>query len=188
LERTKREYQASEEEKEDLLAAYNQYSGDMNKIYEVIMLSNPLDDEERFCAIFDKAIKDGEIEAMKKYTEEPKKKKEKRMANARREAGEAGEALKNLQEKDGTKKGGVGKKGRKKGGDEADLAALIQQRQKSRATNFFDDLETKYGGKASKKRSSEPPEEAFAEVAARASKKQKGENKSKKQAKPTKVS
>lgn len=153
------------------------------------MLSNPLDDEDRFCTIFDKAIKEGEIKPLKKYTEEPKKKKERRLANARREAEEAEEALQELQEK-GRKKG-TARKSKKKGSDDGDLVALIQQRQKSRAANFFDDLEAKYSGssKESRKRGSEPLEEAFAEVAARASKKQKqeGDEKLKKRVKPTKV-
>lgn len=158
----------------------------MDKIFHDIMLSNSLDDEDRFCSIFDKAIKEGEIKPMKKYTEEPKKKKEKRLANARREAEEAEDALQELQEKE--KKKGKAGTSKTKGGDDADLVALIQQRQKSRATNFFDDLEAKYGdSKEPKKRGSEPSEEAFAEVAARASKKQKQDEKPKKRVKPTKV-
>jgi DnaJ homolog subfamily C member 9 len=162
----------------------------MDKIFQDIMLSNPLDDEDRFCTIFDKAIKEGEIKPLKKYTEEPKKKKERRLANARREAEEAEGALQELQEK-GRKKKGTARKSKKKGSDDGDLVALIQQRQKSRAANFFDDLEAKYSGssKGSRKRGSEPLEEAFAEVAARASKKQKqeGDEKPKKRVKPTKV-
>lgn len=169
----------------------------MDKIFQDIMLSNPLDDEDRFCTIFDKAIKEGEIKPLKKYTEEPKKKKERRLANARREAEEAEGALQELQEKGRKKKGtarkkkGTARKSKKKGSDDGDLVALIQQRQKSRAANFFDDLEAKYSGssKGSRKRGSEPLEEAFAEVAARASKKQKqeGDEKPKKRVKPTKV-
>jgi DnaJ homolog subfamily C member 9 len=61
-----------------------------------------------------------------------------------------------------------GKKSKKGGNDEAGLAALIQQRQKGRQENFFDNLEAKYaGGKKPKRRAvDEPPEEAFQKNAA----------------------
>ena len=56
----------------------------------------------------------------------------------------------------------------------SDLAALIQQRQASRAGGFFDHLEEKYAPKSrGNKRATpmeEPPEEAFQATAARAKK------------------
>ena len=61
------------------------------------------------------------------------------------------------------KEAGAGR-GKGKGGGMDDLAALIQQRQKARAGDFFAGLEAKYTPKKGKKRPSpedEPPEEAF---------------------------
>ena len=69
------------------------------------------------------------------------------------------------------------KKSSKSGNDTSALQALIQQRQKSRATNFLDDLEAKYGGGKGQKRS-EPPEEAFENNAKAGKKAKSGKGKS----------
>ena len=183
----------------------------MNAVYRSVMLSNPLDDEERYRALIDAAIVEGEVEAYKAYTEESAKRKEQRMQMARREGKEAKEYAKKLGVEDklfgngDDKSAGTGKKA----GDEG-LAALIQQRQKGRAEELFDKLEAKYagggdggGGKAksknNKKRPSEtaldePPEEAFQKTAERAAKNKKArhsldlddpkENKTKARAQP----
>ncbi|KAL2219528.1 DnaJ domain protein [Thermoascus aurantiacus ATCC 26904] len=163
IEKIKKEYQGSDEERKDLLAAFEKHKGDMDKVYEVVMLSNPLDDDERFRAIIDKAIQDGEVKGWKKYVEEPEKKREQRLKRAREEAEEAEKLAKELglEEKlNGTK----GK--RKKGGvaDDNELAALIQQRQKERAANFFEELEKKYA---------QPKKKAAAKGAAKGKKKAK---------------
>ena len=161
IEQIKREYQGSQEEKDDVLAAYEEFGGDMDALYEQIMCSNVLDDDERFRTIIDAAIKDESVEAYKKYTREGKTSKKQRVNKAKKEADEAMELAEELGVKD--KLFGNGKaKGGKEGGDEDALAALIQQRQKGRAANFFDDLEAKYGGgKQGKRKGNEPSEEAF---------------------------
>lgn len=143
IEKIKKEYQGSEEERKDLLTAFEKHKGDMDKVYEVVMLSNPLDDDERFRAIIGKAIEDKEVKGWKKYVEEPEKRREQRLKRAREEAKEAEELAKELGVEEKLK-GGKGK--RKKGGkaDDNELAALIQQRQKARAANFFEELEAKY--------------------------------------------
>jgi DnaJ family protein C protein 9 len=169
LDKFKKEYQGSEEEKRDLLAAFEKYRGDMDKIYESVMLCNVLDDDERFRAIIDKAIADGAVQKYKKYSEEPAKKRQLRLKRAQKEAKEAGEAAKEL-EKDA--KGATAKKGKEKKKTAAmgnnDLAALIQQRQASRAEAFFDRLEKKYGPRNKRAANlEEPPEEAFEATAAR---------------------
>lgn len=170
IDKIKKEYQNSDEERKDLLAAFEQYKGDLDRVYEVVMLSNVLDDDERFRATIDGAIANGEVKGWAKYTEESESKRQKRLKRAQEEAAEAEEAAKELEEKDSTK--GKGKKKKASKEDDNALAALIQQRQKSRAANFFDDLEAKYAPQSkskSKKRSAadEPPEEAFAAVGAR---------------------
>lgn len=161
IEKIKQEYQGSEEEKDDVLAAYTEFGGDMDAIYEHIMCSNVLDDDERFRTIIDAAIKDESVEPYKKYTKESKISRKQRVNKAKKEADEAMELAEELGVKDKLF-GNAKAKGGKKGGDEDALAALIQQRQKGRAANFFDDLEAKYaGGKQGKRKGDEPPEEAF---------------------------
>jgi DnaJ family protein C protein 9 len=145
------------------------------------MLSNPLEDEDRLRGYIDDAIKTGEVEAYKSYTNETAKQKEGRMREARNEGEEAMAYAEKLGVKD--KLFGEGSKTKKDSGEDA-LAALIKQRQAGRG-NFFDHLEEKYGaqksggsgktqkGKNGKKRTEEededgmPSEEAFQAAAAR---------------------
>ncbi|OCL02827.1 DnaJ domain-containing protein [Glonium stellatum] len=164
----KAEYQGSEEEKAALLAAYDAHQGDLNRIYQVVMLSSPLDDEDRFRAILDAAIAAGDVPPHKKYVEESERSRKARMDRARKEARQAEKQLEKMEAEAETK----GKK-TKAGGGMGDLAALIQQRQKARGGNFFADLEAKYAPKKGRKRSApedEPPEEAFQRNAVRGKK------------------
>ncbi|KAK4692375.1 hypothetical protein P7C71_g4815, partial [Lecanoromycetidae sp. Uapishka_2] len=166
----KDKYQNSEEERSDVLAAYTLAKGDLNAIFKQVMLSNPLDDEERFRGYIDQAIGDEEVEAFQAYTKESLNKKEKRHKAAKKEGLEAEEHAKKIGVYDqlfSEENGGSGKKGKKekKGAGDDGLAALIQQRQKARAGNFLDDLEAKYApGKkqnGKKRKIEEPPEEKF---------------------------
>ena len=156
----KKEYQGSEEEQQDLLAAYEEHEGDMDAIYEEIMCSNVLEDDERFRDTINTAIKAGEVEAYPKFTKESKATRRRRAEHAKKEAS----AEERLEEEVGAKEK-LNAKGRcsKNGGDEDALKALIMQRQQSRAENFFDNLESKYGGgsKPKRKAKDEPSEEAF---------------------------
>ena len=151
-----------------MLAAYTKFSGDLNAVFNEIMFSNPLDDEERFRLYIDQAITAGEIEAYHAYTHESPKKRAARHKAAAKEAREAGKLAEEMgvggtEAKDGKKKG---KKGGKNHGDnEVDLATLIQQNQKSRSS-IIDQLEAKYGGgktskNGTKRKLEEPPEEMF---------------------------
>jgi DnaJ family protein C protein 9 len=173
-----RGYKGSDEEKDDLLSAYEKYKGNWGRIYGTVMLSDPLEDEDRFRVIIDEAIEKGDVKAHKAYTDESEKAKEKRMKSARREAKEAEEHAK----KSGVHDKLFGKKDGKGGNSEDALAALIQKRQAGRSS-FLDNLEAKYAaqekkskGKKGKKRGSEdaeddeggmPSEEAFQAAAAR---------------------
>ena len=149
----------------------------MNKVYEEVMFSNPLDDEKRFRKILDQAIKAGDVHAFTKYTKEPQRSVDRRIQKAKKEAREAKEAAKEMgldkDDADTADDRGVNS------GD-AGLAAMIQQRQKQRAGDFIADLEARYvqketkNSKRRKKHSSdvldEPPEEAFRETARRGKK------------------
>ncbi|GAD93416.1 DnaJ domain protein [Paecilomyces variotii No. 5] len=180
IEKFKKEYQGSDEERRDLLAAFERHKGRMDLVYETVMLSSILDDDERFRSIIDDAIQKKEVTAWGEYANEPQEARDRRLEQARKEAAEAEELGKELGvEEKGGKGRGKGRKKKATKADDNDLVALIQQRQKSRAANFFDDLEAKYAqpkkgsGKGKKRAADEPPEEAFAAVGARKGSKKK---------------
>lgn len=170
IEKFAKQYKGSDEEKDDLLLAYEQYKGNMDKIYETVMLSNVLEDDERFRGVIDEAIASSDVKAFKKYTNESAKSKEARVKQARGEAEEAEEYAKELGVHDKL----FGKKKKSKKDSEADLAALIRRNQDSRGS-FLDNLAEKYGAKPKvkakgRKRAAEedePDEEAFQAAAAR---------------------
>ncbi|KAL1858640.1 hypothetical protein Plec18170_002842 [Paecilomyces lecythidis] len=181
IEKFKKEYQGSDEERQDLLSAFERHKGRMDLVYETVMLSSVFDDDERFRSIIDDAIQKKEVTAWDEYVNEPKEVRERRLEHSRQEAAEAEELAKELgvEEKLSGKGRGKGKKKKATKADDNELVALIQQRQKSRAANFFDDLEAKYvqpkkgSGKSKKRAADEPPEEAFAAVGARKGSKKK---------------
>lgn len=162
-----------------MLLAYEKYKGNMDAVYETVMLSNVLDDDERFRGIIDTAIESGDVKAFKKYTGESAVKRAARLAEARGEATEAEEYAKDLGVHDklfgGDKKGKGKAKGKAKASGEDALAALITGRQKERGDAFLDQLAEKYGAGAGSKKSKkgkqvmedEPDEAAFQEAAAR---------------------
>ncbi|PTB68905.1 DnaJ-domain-containing protein [Trichoderma citrinoviride] len=167
-------YKHSDEEKDDLLIAYEECEGDMDQVYERVMLSDVVEDDERFRKIIDEAIETGDVPAFAAYKKENKRKRAARAKAAKAEEAEAEELAKELGVHDKIFGGKAkGKKG--KGNAEDDLAALIQKRQKDRAGDFFSHLEEKYGAKPKgkgKKRPAqeeedEPSEEAFQAAAAR---------------------
>lgn len=152
----------------------------MNVIYQTVMLSDVLEDDERFREIIDEAISKEEVEAYDKYTKETQKSKEQRIKNAERRVKE----FDAQEEKKKEKANKAGKASAKPGDDESSLAALIQQRQKARGggASFLDKLEEKHSnlensrGKGKKRRAAEedePSEEAF-EATAERFKKNKG--------------
>lgn len=172
-------YKGSDEEKDDILAAYGEFEGDMDKVYETVMLSNVLEDDERFREIIDEAIADEEVPSFKAFAKETKKSKQARLRAAKIEAQEADEMAKELGIYE--KLRGGGKKSRKD--SEAGLALLIKRNQASRMS-ALDQLAEKYGavpkeGKGGKKRAAkeleEPDisEEAFQALQAKMMKKKK---------------
>ncbi|KAH6678810.1 DnaJ domain-containing protein [Plectosphaerella plurivora] len=177
IQRFANKYKGSDEEKDDVLVAYESSKGDMNMVYESVMLSNVLEDDERFRAVIDAAIASGDVPAFTAYTKETKQSRAARRKAAKGEAAEAEEYAKELGVHDklfGSKKAKKGSKGGASGGGDDDLAALILRNQQSRA-GFLDKLAEKYGAtskpkKGGKKRAAEddePSEEAFQAAAAR---------------------
>ena len=172
IESFKNSYKESEDEREDLLRAYTRFNGRMNKVYQTVILSNPLDDEDRFQKIFQEAIESGEIEPYDAFTKEPAKSKKQRIDNAKREAADAEEESRKITKGNGKR----AKKGKDDDGT-GDLLAMIQQNQRKRGA-FLDNLEAKYaagnGTKAKGKKRGrpheEPPDEAFEAVGARSKK------------------
>jgi DnaJ homolog subfamily C member 9 len=167
IDELRKAYKGSEEERSDLLAAYTNARGNMDKIFEQVILSNPLEDEARFREIIEAALSNNEIQAMREYKLETEKSKQRRMNRARREAEEAEKAKEELNTKKARKKAG-------KEADLADLALMIQNKNKQKSDNFLDGLLDKYGGGAKRggkgsriAPSDEPSEEAFAEMGRR---------------------
>ena len=165
IEEVRKEYQGSEEERDAVLEAYTQAKGDMDGVFESVMLSDIEVDEERFRAMIETAIKAGEVKAYKKFTKESAESKAERKKKARAEAKEAEEMAEEL----GVKEKLFGKSGKgktKESGEDA-LKALIMQRQKGRAGNFLADLEAKYApkkkGKAAKRGAEDGPSEEMFE-------------------------
>lgn len=169
-----------------MLAAYEKHEGKMGRVYESVMLSSVLEDDERFRGIIDGAIASGDVEAYRAYTHESKSKRQARVKAAQDEGAEAEEYAKELGVHDklfGDKKGGgkaaKGKaKAKAKGKENTEdaLAALIRGRQKERGEDFLDHLAEKYAGgskksKTKRKVEEEPDEEAFHAAAARLGKK-----------------
>ncbi|KAL1877329.1 hypothetical protein VTK73DRAFT_8782 [Phialemonium thermophilum] len=166
-----KKYKGSKEERDDLLAAYEEFEGRMDDIYEAVMLSDVLEDDGRFRKIIDDAIASGEVRSFPAYTRESKRSKEARIKAARAESKEAEEYAKEL----GVHEDLFGKKKKQKAADSEDaLASLIRQRHErsdQARDNFLDNLARKYGaaGRAStgKGAEEEPSEEAFQAAAAR---------------------
>lgn len=195
LDEFKKKYQNSEEEKEDILDAYNETEGDLAAIFEHVPCCEFLADETRFIAIIDKAIKDGEIEETPKW-KKGKKDEAGRKGLRQKARGEAEEAEKLAKElgvwddlfgtgkgKGKSAKGGSTKssdaKGAAKGkaskskakshdgGDEDDLAGLaaLIQRKNQNRVSQFDDMIAKLEAKAGVKEK-RPSDEEFDRIQA----------------------
>lgn len=106
-------YTGSEEERLAVLEAYTGSQGSMNAIFERVMVSSVLDDEERFRTIIQIAIDASEVKAYKAFTKETVKSKKERRKKAEGEAKEAEEYAKEIGVWDVLfgKKMGTGKKG-----------------------------------------------------------------------------
>ncbi|POR35193.1 DnaJ subfamily C member 9 [Tolypocladium paradoxum] len=164
-------YKGSDEEKDDVLVAYEECEGDMDRVYERVMLSDVVEDDERFRRIIDEAIQEDGVPAFAAYTKESQRKRAARVRAAKAEANEAEGYAKELGVHD--KLFGSKKNKKSKGSSEDDLAALIQKRQQDRSASLLDRLAEKYGATEPKAKGKkrpmedEPSEEAFQAAAAK---------------------
>jgi DnaJ family protein C protein 9 len=161
------EYKGSEEERRDLIKAYKKGKGKLSVVYDMVMLSDILVDDDRFRQIIDEEIQNGTVGSYPAYEAETDETRQKAKDAERKRREDFDKKQAQKEEKEATNgKAKAKPKGKKKGGDDmAGLAALIQQRQQSRAGNFFEQMEAKYAPKSrGSKRSTpmeEPPEELF---------------------------
>lgn len=174
-------YKGSEEEKQAIFEAFTNFQGDMKKLYESVMLSDVLVDDERFRGLIDKGIEDGELENWPKYADETESSKQARIKKAKKGVAEYERERAKRQKKKEKAETGAAKAAK----GENSLLAMIQGNREQKRNDFLDGLEAKYAangdgpGKAKgKKRKAaaaaepfdEPPEEAFAAMAERAKK------------------
>lgn len=149
------QYRHGPEERADLLRAFEAGEGDLDRVYESVMLSNVLDDDERFRGVLEEAIKSGEVTAWDAYVNEPEAKRMKRRNRAEREAKEAAQWVKEDEAKRAQKKERLGLLNEKAGprnkasrerSSMQELAAAIGGRQIARqgAGGFLERLEEKY--------------------------------------------
>lgn len=92
IEEFKASYQMSEEEMNDVLSYYDEFEGDMNAVFDHVMLSDPDVDSERFETYIDDALKDGRLSTCYAiYTSwKEKLKKKKKRRSTKRVAGKKG--------------------------------------------------------------------------------------------------
>jgi DnaJ family protein C protein 9 len=174
IQETRNAYKGSAEERRDLLNTYTKFRGRFNAIYQCVMLSDILDDDDRFIQIIDEEIEKGTVQSYPEYERDrdPASREKAKAAERKRQADfDKRAANEEAKEKNGKAKS----KPKGKKSDDAGmsgLAAMIAQRQKSRSGgNFLDALEAKYAPKRGKKRQSEePPEEMFKAAEERAKK------------------
>jgi DnaJ family protein C protein 9 len=164
------EYKNSSNERRDLLNAYTKYKGRLDAIYESVMLSDILVDDDRFRQILDEEIANGTLESYPAYERDNNDEVRQQAKDAERKRREDYDKREAKKAKT-AKSNGKPKAKKSDASGMADLAAMIQQRQKARNGNFFDHLEAKYVPKPrGSKRATpmdEPPEEMFAATAAR---------------------
>lgn len=120
-------YVGSDEEEQDLIAIYNRFEGDLDKISETHIGY----DEQRTTDQLKRLIEEKKIEEYSKFTDESDVKKTRRVKRAEREARKADKLKKEL--KDGEKTDSLN-----------DLAALIRGRSQNNFESMISSLEAKY--------------------------------------------
>ncbi|KNE58542.1 hypothetical protein AMAG_04108 [Allomyces macrogynus ATCC 38327] len=147
------QYKGSDEERRDVLAAFESAQGDMASILDQVLCSSTAD-EDRFRAMIDAAINAKEVPSFPTYANEDPKERRKRKRREEAEAKEAAELAEalGLNKKKGGK-GGRAKAPKEGEGEEDALRALILQRSRQRQAQFdahLDHLLTKYPPKPGK--------------------------------------
>jgi DnaJ homolog subfamily C member 9 len=153
-----------EEEREDVLKAYEMGKGSVQYVLEHVMACT-IDDQERFVAVVDKAIEEGEVETFARWKRDTTDKAmSQRRKAAEKEAKEADELSKEL---------GLKKSANKM--SHAELGDLILQRSQNRMNGLIEKLESE-AAKSSKRKEpkrKEPTEEEFAATQSRLTNKSK---------------
>ncbi|KAI8889216.1 DnaJ-domain-containing protein [Backusella circina FSU 941] len=131
IEKFKKEYQGSDEEKQDLYKAYNKFNGDMEKILSVIEGSEDID-VERFVVIIKEGIANSELKLFAKFEKSiTKEAHEKRLKKIEKETKKAMKMKKTKKSKKEQEKDDIGS-----------LALLMQQRNQERASKMNDIFES----------------------------------------------
>ena len=112
-------YKGSEEERSDILRAFQDYGGNFERVMETVMLAEK-EDEERIISIINDAITSGEISTTKRFETFKKKFKPTTKSHPSKKKSESENAL---------------------------LEKLITKRQKQ-STNIFESIMKRYGGDA----------------------------------------
>jgi DnaJ family protein C protein 9 len=128
-----RTYRGSEEERQDVVNAYEKFQGDMSKVFMWVMCSEEAKDAHRFADMVTDAIADGSATSFEAFTEWARRV---RLKPAPKDPLSVEQKKKQTKTKDDTN----------------DLAALILARRETRADDLFASLEAKYGGAKKKAR------------------------------------
>jgi len=132
IEQDKKDYRESGQERRDILHFYTKFKGSIEAIFENVLHSNILEDEERFRSILNEAIENKEVKSYKLFASESKKSQVSRHKRAKKEEKEAEELAKEL---------GVDKEITD---SNSSLASLIQRRSKNRMEQLIENIEQKY--------------------------------------------
>jgi DnaJ family protein C protein 9 len=143
-------FRGGTEERADLLRHYTEFEGNMAKVFDWVMLSDPDRDAHRFMDAIEDAIKKGEVERYKQYTTWAKKVAKKPRPST---------------VKEGSKKG-KGKKKKEDGGEAALVAAMTAGRQGGAFQSALSSLAAKYGDPGEEEHV-EPTDEEFEAARAR---------------------
>ena len=167
-----KEYRGSQEEVDNLLEAYTRSKGDMDYILEHVMLSSA-SDQDRFRVIIDQAIADKLVKSFKKYTNDTKADRDRRIKVQLEEEAEADA----ISEGVGLKEGGLkemilAKQGERKMAFDGLYSSCFFYKQKKLITGMLSSIEEKFVKKSSTKASKKgkknkveelmPTEEEFA--------------------------
>jgi DnaJ family protein C protein 9 len=144
IEKDKKEYRESGEEEEDILYYYQEGKGDMDVIFENVIHTDVIEDEDRIRAIIQTALDEKKVKPYGQFVKESEKSKKKRRKAAEKEAKEAEEMAEKL---------GLNKARGKGKSDEDALALMIKQRGEKRFNSLIDTLEAKYAPKKKPKKS-----------------------------------
>ncbi|KAH9283983.1 DnaJ -like protein subfamily C member 9 [Echinococcus granulosus] len=134
IEKQKKKYIGSEEEKNDIAKYYERYQGDMDKIMESVIFADVFD-EDRYRGIIQDLIDDKTVKPYNAFVKESAKKRARRLNRAKREAAEFERQAKK-QKTSGAKENSM---------DSLVLAIQANQEQRMKAANnLIDNLTAKY--------------------------------------------